>query len=827
MHFIEFCEKNNILWMPNNITDGSDGGKSKQPIIPVKHEAYKMKRKGEITYICNMNEFKTVPIETIKQRQKCLDICNNVCLDTNKMHIVDLDSAAECENFKDLLLDNPYYLSIERKMPHIFCYLDDELANKGLKHAFKSKKRDLDLLHGQWSYIGKDTKIINADKPIKKIDCKRFYDIINSVKIEAPIETSIVEASIEKPIVKKPKKKTIMKPVHNIEFKNVNNETPKIEIDETNKYIDLLNIYSNDDCEHLSMNDWFKIGLALYNTKLDLIKEWHLFSSRDKIRYSEKETNYIWQGFKDGVKKVSIGSIIYNLKKQYPKQINEWIKKYSIRDTDDEDFWQLMTRPNDTDYAKLYYKLNSDKYIYTNKNWYEYNDNNILINYGKEHPPSLLNSIAEIIRPYILTKRNELIPPLKKDYDDDDKYKVDNETFKNKMAACNRNYTEIGDFKTSNNTIKMLKHLFSDLDIYNKFDDAQHLFAFNNKVYDMTIKQYRNIYKSDYITLTTGYDYIEEPINDDIRKSNLELLNSIFPNKEVMQYFMKITGLSLFSNKYESMYCLTGVGANGKGTLSDMIKKAIGNYFKQAPSTFITQIYTDERNPTLAQCKGVRYLLITEPNENANNECKLNIEFVNAITGRDTIAARDLYKSTIYYKPFFTPFLQCNVKPSLNKINNAVERRMKVLNFPHKFVDNPTEPQDRKVNRSLKDNIENNKHIAFDFVKLLIEYATEYYGIENIQQPTECIQATQDYLNENNTIKEWFDANYILSDDITSKNRIKLNDMKEYYNFDCENKDRLKSVQDLKNKLDYNKIKYHKTGEGYYYLKNHILKQKT
>ena len=68
-----------------------------------------------------------------------------------------------------------------------------------------------------------------------------------------------------------------------------------------------------------------------------------------------------------------------------------------------------------------------------------------------------------------------------------------------------------------------------------------------------------------------------------------------------------------------------------------------------------------QANSTLAQSKGVRFLLVTEP-DNGTADCSLNIDFVKLMTGGDEISARDLYAKASTFKPFFSLLLQCNRK---------------------------------------------------------------------------------------------------------------------------------------------------------------------
>jgi hypothetical protein len=61
--------------------------------------------------------------------------------------------------------------------------------------------------------------------------------------------------------------------------------------------------------------------------------------------------------------------------------------------------------------------------------------------------------------------------------------------------------------------------------------------------------------------------------NEEYRKKVDDLLNSIFEEKDDLNYYMLTTALSLFGNQFESLFIHTGKGGNGKGVLSEIIEK--------------------------------------------------------------------------------------------------------------------------------------------------------------------------------------------------------------------------------------------------------------
>ena len=107
----------------------------------------------------------------------------------------------------------------------------------------------------------------------------------------------------------------------------------------------------------------------------------------------------------------------------------------------------------------------------------------------------------------------------------------------------------------------------------------------------------------------------------------------------------------------------------------NLIEDCLGSYYQQAETTFLRySIRAGSANPTLARCKGVRVLTISEPAPDREN-ISLNTEYIQALTGRDTITARDLYKTNVIYEPMFHCFLRRNNIPSIQKLDQGMIRR--------------------------------------------------------------------------------------------------------------------------------------------------------
>lgn len=436
---------------------------------------------------------------------------------------------------------------------------------------------------------------------------------------------------------------------------------------------------------------------------------------------------------------------------------NEMIKNIDVKKC--VDIWNILEDMNHSDMAKLYYKLNPSKYIFNNvMGWYEYNEYNILLSFNKSVPPSLLSDVTNKLQELIIEERNKLRPPTRGNSEEE--YLKQMSMYDKRMKLAKKSYINIGSSTYIKNMIDYLSNLYHVNRLDTLLDANENLLAFDDKVFDLSTNSFRDIQPADYITKTTKFN-VPKKNNEDFEFLN-NLLYSIFENNEIVDYWLATTSSSLFGNKMESLFIHTGIGGNGKGLLSSMLVKALGDYMYCADNTFLTSVFkSGQANPTLAKCQGIRYLLVSEPDD-GSEDVKFNVDFIKMLTGGDIITTRDLFKSNISYKPQFTPFVQCNNKPKLGKLDNGIIRRLKIINYPLKFTDNPKKHNERKIDYSLKQKLSDG--LYKQFILLLIDKAVQYKN-KTIVQPSDVQQETQEYFAENDPVKNYLETCCIITDE--------------------------------------------------------------
>lgn len=319
-------------------------------------------------------------------------------------------------------------------------------------------------------------------------------------------------------------------------------------------------------------------------------------------------------------------------------------------------------------------------------------------------------------------------------------YQLEDTTFKNKVM------TEAAEIFHNANFLKML-------------NSKHNLIGFNNGVYDLDTDSFRNGKPSDFVTLTTGYDYRPLNLSSDADRNALaqceEFLRTIFTDPDLRYYVKKVLGSCLHGDiLVQAFYVWTGSGGNGKGILIDLLKHTLGEYVTSVNVTMLTGKRTDcaAANPELYQTNGVRFVHVDEP----ENGATLNTGLIKNITGGEEVKVRTLYGEPIQFKPQFSLNMLCNAKPKMPDANDGgLRRRLRIIPFTSKFVmwPNKNNPLEFKIDNSLQAKLPTWKFAFFHMLK----ESYKLYMLEGLQEPDIVLKETDHYFKSNDIYTEFTD----------------------------------------------------------------------
>ena len=315
--------------------------------------------------------------------------------------------------------------------------------------------------------------------------------------------------------------------------------------------------------------------------------------------------------------------------------------------------------------------------------------------------------------------------------------------------------------------------LFHEEDFSNRLNMNAYLFVCANGVIDLhnqikapdgsikTCVVFRDGRPDDYMSQLAGRNYPDseaicyrpyEPADPEIQEL-MEFLTKIFPNKQMMNYYIRLMASCLEGNNREQCYyTFIGVGGNGKSKVVDLMRYTFGDYCSSLQATALTRKRPDSgaANPDIIAIKNKRFIYLQEPDDRE----PLNTSRMKQFSGEDVVEARGLFEDQQRFRITGKLFMMCNRFPPINAMDRGTWRRIRVLLFGNKFVDaSDPELKSGRPGVFLRDNDLDSKLRQWReaWLSLLVHvYETEYLvgGLEPIPAMV---------LEESNKYKESFD----------------------------------------------------------------------
>lgn len=200
------------------------------------------------------------------------------------------------------------------------------------------------------------------------------------------------------------------------------------------------------------------------------------------------------------------------------------------------------------------------------------------------------------------------------------------------------------------------------------------------------------------------------------------------------------------------MYICHGRGCNSKSVIMDMLSKIMVRGYSALDKSVITQ--KDKKRsgatPELMSLKTCRVGTVIETDERE----KLDASTIKSFTGNDIIVARDLYKKQESFKPKAKIFLITNHKPEINTEDKAIKDRVCFIPFKQTFEKTP------ENTKKMQDLVE---YDIDYFFSLMVDYGSQWWLDKDLSSPQACIEATNEFLEENNDIDPFINDMILLN----------------------------------------------------------------
>lgn len=515
--------------------------------------------------------------------------------------------------------------------------------------------------------------------------------------------------------------------------------------------------------------------------------KWDIFSQKSD-KYDKEIIDRYWDNYRDLDKKMTIGSLYY-----YAKEDNyELFEKIRMKSYNDTAFLDGTTQ----NVAKLFYSRFSDKYIFNNESWYIYNSHTGIW-YEQHKDYDVKRDLALLADEIQKTKKQ-----IKQDMSQDE---IDQIELQNDMK--NNIITKLHDSVYKNKIIQELIWMMNVKET--DFNNNKNIFAFSNGVWDFKEKRFRVGRFEEYITITTGYNYMychSKEAND--------FMKDLIPETEVREYLLRVIYWSLtpIHRREEFFIFYNLLGNNGKSTFLNLLYTLLGSklYVSCNPKVLLeNKDSADSATSSLISMKDKLIITFNEPEKSRI----LSSSEIKRKTGGDMIAGRELYKNQQQFKITGMLIMSCNGIPEMSSQDGGTRRRIRCINFKTEFVEVCIKPHHRQI-RDLDLN-----QLKYSMFQLLLEH-TEPIKAGLNYCPKTIRDTTERYFLDQDRTKS-FVADYIEACPEGILKRVEINELfrnrvisREYQFY------KMKSVKELHKSIEVilgKEFKDRKNINGLYY----------
>jgi P4 family phage/plasmid primase-like protien len=511
-------------------------------------------------------------------------------------------------------------------------------------------------------------------------------------------------------------------------------------LDEIRELVDILSVDRAD-----MYPTWMEVGFCLHNINNMLLECWIDFSKKS-AKFKDGECEKLWYEIDAKNDGLGMGSL-----HRWARLDNETAYKKIMSASVRNDILKSQSMTTQ-DVARVVFNMYKHQYKCTSTRhniWYEFSHHRWV---KDEQGISLKKRIGNEVLSEYLTLINYYNSEAASNTDEDAK-----ENSLNRAKILSDVTYKLRDITFKEKIMKECQMMFSDGKFEESLDSNPDMIGFENGVYDLKNKQFRDGRPEDFISLTTGNDYVDYSDREDDEHINtiFVFLAQVFPDKAVREYALTLLASFLEGrNPNEKFHIWTGVGGNGKSKLMELFEAAFGKYTQKMPITLLTQktrANSSSANPEVAALKGSRVVTAQEPEENE----KFNVGILKEWTGGDKITCRALYKEPITFKPQFKMVVSCNHLPALPPDDEGTWRRISVIQFNSKFVDNPDPDNPNEFPRDY--HIAEKLNLCREaFMYILIKYYNEVYSVnKKLIEPKVVKDATKNYRDNFDTYKDF------------------------------------------------------------------------
>jgi len=493
--------------------------------------------------------------------------------------------------------------------------------------------------------------------------------------------------------------------------------------------------------------DWIRVGWCLRNIDYRLMDAWIEFSKKSP-KFEEGQCEKRWDYMRE--EGIGIGSLHMWVRKDNPQEYEK------LLDSNLANLIQVSSSKTHYDIAKVVHFLYRYDFVCASVKhnvWYQFRDHRWrLCDCGHALRTLLSTDVAKkynIAGPQLMSRAALL--------EDEQEKEILNKKGQKLMEIVYK--LKEGPFK--DNIMRECREMFYHEKFEEKLDSKCNLIGFENGVFDLESMEFRVGRPEDYVSFSTMVNYTEYDPSHPCVEEMHSFINKVLVKPAVREYVLRVLASFLNGSIREERFNIwTGTGANGKSKIIELFESAFGEYCIKFPITLLTgkRAASNAATSEIARSKGKRFACLQEPSEDE----KLNVGLMKELSGGDKIQARALFKEPIEFKPQFKMILTCNNLPNVPSDDGGTWRRIRVVEFTSKFVENPNpaDPCEFKMDTGIQHRFEEWKE---HFMAMLIK-KYETYTQEGIIEPDEVMKCTKEYQQNNDNFSEFLSQMVVKSE---------------------------------------------------------------
>lgn len=189
-----------------------------------------------------------------------------------------------------------------------------------------------------------------------------------------------------------------------------------------------------------------------------------------------------------------------------------------------------------------------------------------------------------------------------------------------------------------------------------------------------------------------------------------------------------------------------GKGANGKTTIQGGVQNALGTYAVTVPEKLL--LGANEHPTVLMELRGSRLAVSEELPEGHS----LSVSRMKRIVGTTRMKARAMRQDYVEWTPTHSLMVSSNYEPRIPETDHGTWRRLALVRFPYRFVDDPQHADERKADRRLRGRLEAGKAGRSEAVLAwIVEGARRWYaaGMQTPEPPRRVVDDTAEWRERN------------------------------------------------------------------------------